>query len=255
MNPIIPTIQSVNPPSKTTIIDAQKRDILRELNCVKIGVIVSYDPGEVGIRPPTASVQIAQEQVTSVDTDGNKTFASYSPLELVPVYFPGGGGFSLTFPVNVGDECLLLFNDRQLDNWYLNGAGNPPTLNNLHDLSDAIALVGMRSCPRALGSVSTISTQLRSDDDSTYVEVKTGQIVNIKAPGGINLNGVLIDSVGNVIIPQTLVVENLLGASTPSRVSGEFMVTGGDIVADSISLKTHVHGDVSSGPDETGVPV
>jgi hypothetical protein len=41
----------------------------------------------------------------------------------------------------------------------------------MHDLSDGFAILGFRSLPRMLSNVSTTSTQLRSDDGSTYVDV------------------------------------------------------------------------------------
>jgi len=38
------------------------------------------------------------------------------------------------------------------------------------------------------------------------------------------------------------------------RLNGDLIVTGGDVTADGISLKTHVHGGVESGGDETDQP-
>lgn len=34
----------------------------------------------------------------------------------------------------------------------------------------------------------------------------------------------------------------------------QVVVTGGDVIADGISLKNHVHGDVQTGSDDTGAP-
>ena len=243
------------PPSQTAITDTLKRDIMLAINCARVGTIVSFDPGAAGVRPPTATVQIAQQQVTSVDFEGNQTLAPFSELTLVPVLFPGGGGYSLTFPVEPGDECLLIFHDRELDNWYLNGAGLAPSLPRLHDLADAIALVGMRSSPRALASISTNTVQLRSDDASTYIEVAGSQIVNIVAPGGVNVTTPTFTVNGKAVITETIQVENTGAAATASTVNGGFSVTGGDIVADGISLKTHVHGGVQTGSGDTGAPV
>lgn len=164
MSTIVPTPQTLNPPSDTALMDALKRDILKSINCARVGTIKNYDPGVAGVRPPTATVQIAQQQVTSVALDGSKTFSDYPPLSLVPVIFLGGGGFSVTWPIAAGDECLLIFHDRAFDNWFTNGAGLPPPVGNLHDISDAFCIVGLRSGPRALGGVSTTSMQMRSDD-------------------------------------------------------------------------------------------
>lgn len=164
MTTVTPTPQTINPPSPTALQDEQQREFLKMVNCARVGTIVSYDPGEAGVRPPTATVQIAQQQVTSIASDGTKTFADYPPLELVPVIFFGGGRYSCTWPVAEGNECLLIFHDRELDNWFTNGAGLPPTTGRLHDIADAFCIVGLRSGPNALGGVSTTAVQIVSDD-------------------------------------------------------------------------------------------
>lgn len=166
MSTINPTPQTINPPSPTALLDAWKRDILKSINCARVGNIVDFDPGEKGIRPATATVQIAQQQVTSVAFDGTQTFAAYPPLKLVPVIFLKGGGYRITTPVKAGDGCLLIFHDRELDNWYLNGAGLPPTTPRLHDFADAFAIVGIESGPEAVGNVSADAVQIVSDNYS-----------------------------------------------------------------------------------------
>lgn len=219
MTTVIPTPQTINPPSPTALQDAQQRAFSAMINCARVGTIVNYDPGEAGVRPPTATVQIAQQQVTSIASDGTKTFADYPPLQFVPVVFLGGGGYCLTWPVAANDECLLIFHDRELDNWFTNGAGLPPTTGRLHDLADAFCIVGLRSGPRALSLVSENSVQLRSDDGSTYVEITAGNIINIKG---------------------TL------------RVTGDIIAGAG---THNISVINHLHSGVQSGGSNTGAPV
>src|SRR5262249_11851944 len=53
----------------------------------------------------------------------------------VPVIFPGGGGFRITFPVAAGDTGLLVFSDRSLDRWLAgDGSEVDPVLLNQHHL-------------------------------------------------------------------------------------------------------------------------
>lgn len=70
-------------------------------------------------------------------------------LRDVPVFFPGGSASALTFPVSAGDECLVIFADACIDEWY---AGTDPaeSSSRRHDLSDAFAFVGFRSRANAL---------------------------------------------------------------------------------------------------------
>lgn len=106
----------------------------------------------------------------------------------VPVVFPGAGGYSLTFPIEAGDEVLLIFAARQMDNWWYQGGVQRQSLLAMHDLSDAFAIPGPRSRPRAIPDVSTTTTQLRSDDGSVLLELGPGEIT-VKA-AAINLENV-----------------------------------------------------------------
>lgn len=63
----------------------------------------------------------------------------------VPVQFPQGTGFSITYPLTVGDPVLLVFAERSLDEWLL--TATPDNLNQdfrRFDISDAIAIPGVK---------------------------------------------------------------------------------------------------------------
>lgn len=115
-----------------------------------------------------------------------------------PVVFPHGGGFSLTFPLQPGDECLLIFASRCIDGWWATSKISPQGDLRMHDLSDGFALVGPRSKPNALTGVSTTTVQLRSDDGTAYVEIDASKNVNVKTPGTMNITapgGVIINGI------------------------------------------------------------
>lgn len=226
MSTINPAPQTINPPSPTALQDALIREIMLLINCARIGTIVSYSPGVAGQLPPTATVQIAQQQVTSQDFEGNQTLAQFSELQLVPVIFPGGGGFSMTFPVAAGDECLLVFNDREIDNWFENGAGLPPSTPRLHDLADALCFVGLRSGPRALGNASASAAQIISDDYSG--PSGAGELISI-APGKIQLiadevvihsrTKTVVDSGGTGVVTTPVAITNYTQGVASSTVA------------------------------------
>lgn len=136
------------------------------------GRVVSFNPAS-----STISVQPAYQATRRLPEGGT------APLDLpvlvdVPVVFPGGGGATLTFPIAPGDECLLVFCSRSIDGWFQTGQATPEADVRNHDLSDAIALVGVRSGARALPAVSVNSTQLRSDDGAMSVDfnVTSGEV-------------------------------------------------------------------------------
>lgn len=166
----------------------------------------------------------------------------------VPVVFQGGGGFTLTFPVAAGDECLVVFADRCIDAWWQSGGVQAPLEPRMHDLSDGFALVGVRSQPRVLPSVSTTTTQLRSDDGSTFVEVAGGQVVTVKAPSKVVLDTPIVETTG------VLRVMNTQGFDNACTITGT-LTTSGDVEASGISLMNHVHTGVQPGGGNTGGPV
>lgn len=77
-------------------------------------------------------------------------------IPAVPVVFAGGGGFAETWPVAPGDECLIVFSDRSLDRWFVTGAVLDPRDIRSHDLSDAIAILGVRPRPNGLSEFDPI---------------------------------------------------------------------------------------------------
>lgn len=112
--------------------------------------------------------------------DGSVVSVALPLLVDVPVVFPSGGGFTLTFPLAEGDECLVVFASRCIDAWWQSGGVQEPLEPRMHDLSDGFALVGPFSQSRALPGVSGGHVQLRTDDGATYIEIQPGGKVRIE---------------------------------------------------------------------------
>lgn len=87
-------------------------------------------------------------------------------LEEVPVMWPQAGGGALTFPMKKGDGVLLLFQSRNMDNWYEKGGPQEASTARMHDLSDAIALPGAVPKPKKLENYNPNHVELRSKNGS-----------------------------------------------------------------------------------------
>ena len=122
-----------------------KRDIFATMNCIKIGKITSFDGAK-----KTAQIQILFKRVLA---DGSTQ--SYAPIVDCPVFTLQGGGGAIQFPIQAGDQCLVLFSDRRLDEWYQNGTEAAPGDGRLHDFSDGIALVGVNALNSSLPTYPT----------------------------------------------------------------------------------------------------
>lgn len=70
-------------------------------------------------------------------------------IEVPPVFMYGGQSHE-TYPLAVGDYCLLMISERCYDRWYEGDDFKPPAEYRLHDYSDAFALVGILPRAKAL---------------------------------------------------------------------------------------------------------
>lgn len=113
------------------------------------GRIVDFDAAE-----QTATVKPLLYDVTESE-DGTEGSVSVDVIHRVPIHVAGGGGYASTFPIAKDDECLIVFGDRSLDNWFAKGGDQDPVDRRRHDLSDAIAIVGIRSNPSKLTDYDT----------------------------------------------------------------------------------------------------
>ncbi len=206
-------------------------------------------PGIIQSFNAQALTVVVQPAIQGVVSTLDPDTATYTPqfvnlplLVDVPVVFPRGGNCTLTFPVEGGDECLVIFASRAIDAWWQMGAVQPPLEPRVHDLSDGFAIVGPFSQATAIKALSTNAVQLRSNDGSTYVELNpSGQIVNIVAPGGMNITAPTVAIHGAVTVSQTLAAQQTISSQA-------------DVTTGPISLKNHKHGGVSTGAGITAVP-
>jgi hypothetical protein len=181
-------------------------------------IVQSFNPAQM-----TVTVQPAF-QVQVPDSKGNPNWQPLLVITDVPVVFYAAGGFALTLPVKKGDEVLVVCACRCCDGWWQNGAATGPQLQpelRMHAMADSFAIFGVKSLPNVLPTISTTTMQLRSQDGLTYLEIAPGGVINIKAPGGLNVTG-------NI---------NETGA----------IVASGDVTAGTVTLQTHLHTDPQGG--------
>ena len=135
------------------------------LNCVKIGQIVEFNKTN-----QTAKVQVLHIQDENYNTRMEEEL-EYPLLGDVPVVVMGGGGTYISHPIKAGDQCLLLFCDYMIDNWWVSGEAKPSIVPRKHDLSDAIAIVGLNAIPKAIQNYSD-SLRLHYNENSSIVILK-----------------------------------------------------------------------------------
>lgn len=152
-----------------------------------------------------------------------------------PIVFPSGGGFTLTFPIAVGDECLVIFASRCIDGWWQQGKVQPQAEFRMHDLSDGFVLVGPKSLPSVIKNLSTTKVQLRTDDvtsgaPNVYLEIDkaaqqltifTQQKTVVNATGDCDINS--MNGAVNVVSHGKTIVTS--GDNTEVNATGDVKIT------------------------------
>lgn len=129
-----------------------------DLHVAMPGRIKSYD----------ASTQLADVEVCinpTLKADGGDEVIVLGVISNVPIKFPGGGGYFLSFPLEAGDGVELTFHDRSIDDWLEKGGVVDIDDQRMHHLSDASAFPGLRAKPDALTSAHASKLVIGKDGD------------------------------------------------------------------------------------------
>jgi len=141
-------------PTMNDLLDEAIFRSLSAMYCVGIGTIQSFDTSTQQATISMNYKKVIKEIVPAENNiDMNDKVVSYPLMLKCPVIFLTGGVSRLTLPVTVGDTCVVFFCDRDIDNWLQTGVTeSQPNSQRIHSLSDAIALVGIRSNANPLSS-------------------------------------------------------------------------------------------------------
>lgn len=184
--PTISLNQVPTDPTLKDLLDLQKKDLLLNLMCHHIGTIQSFDSDN---QTATATINYKKTLFRRDPKTGQyvPVLVDYPILAGCPVVVLGGAGSAgaaLTFPIQPGDECLVLFNDRDIDNWFQGGPGQAVASSRLHSFSDGIILVGIRSLPNVLENYNATHATLRNG--SAQVGVSTTKVKIANADTSLN---------------------------------------------------------------------
>ena len=125
-------------------LQALKQNILSSLHCALPGTVVSYDAEtQTAVIQPAVKRRAEQRDGFARSVSGrNYRTVPDVPLPLlrdVPVFMP------VSFEVNPGDVCLVIFADCDIDAWFETGEAEVPASDRMHSLSDGFAFVGFRT--------------------------------------------------------------------------------------------------------------
>lgn len=142
----------------------------------RLSIIHTALPGTVISFDATTCTASVKPSLTYYRSDGNTL--DYPVIVGVPVFMPHAGSAQITYPVKKGDECLLVFSERSIDEWLGKTEEHDPRR---YDLTDAFCFVGMRPTQ----SISAENVELINGP--TVVSVTPSSTVNIT--GNVNITG------------------------------------------------------------------
>lgn len=165
----------------------------------------------------------------------------------VPVMNLLGGSSSIQMPITVGDYCVLFVIERCIDNWYAGVDFEKPLEIRMHDYSDAVAIVGLKNEKGEL-DIPTVITMLGDAYQEGNYEHKGNrtQTGNYTLTGDFTINGQTVKN-GNLTVNGSITIAGGSGGGTVNASNCTVNLTGGDVVADGISLKNHTHTGDSGG--------
>ncbi len=129
-------------PTLAAVLRTAVENRLAEVHVMLPGKIDSYDPATQKAR---VVLMVNRFQKSSDGTTiGGGLGEPYPAIDNVPVAFPRAGAFSMTFPVNEGDNVTVIFCESSIDAYQLSNGREQmsPDVFNRFDLSDAVAFLG-----------------------------------------------------------------------------------------------------------------
>lgn len=146
-----------------------------EINTTAMGEVIAYDAKtQTATIQPRLSMMIGGEKVRAPE------------LISVPVMHPQAGGIIMHKPLKKGDEVMLSFNQRSLDQSADDGSDADNNRGRMHSLSDAVATPAAYSKPKQLSDLPADRVHfgttdgksgLQMKEDGTFDQVKNGDTV------------------------------------------------------------------------------
>ena len=90
-----------------------------------------------------------------------------------------GLGLSVTIPIQIGDEGMLHFAERSIDNWIDKGGVQPPLEIDeprSHDLTDAVFVVGVINKPTPIANYSHDAIEVRDENGGKAISVSRARV-------------------------------------------------------------------------------
>lgn len=180
-----PRLESTDVTLEQVIVNAIDAALL-ELHTGLPAKVIIFDPST-----QSCDVQPLLQRVY-LDADAGLDVPVELPqIQNVPIEYPAGGGFAITWPLSPGDIVYLAFCERSIDGWLeaAPGLSVDPLESRKHHLSDAVARAGLRQRRGALPGLMTPTLRVGLEDGTALFEVTADGNLILSSTVGISLGG------------------------------------------------------------------
>jgi hypothetical protein len=219
----LPQNTLVTDPELADLIAAVKKSLMLNMNCCQIGTVQAFNA-----QTQTAKVTINYQktiQIFNTETEQNvQVNVPYPIIADAPVWFARGGAAGVSLPVASGDECVVLFDDRDIDNWHAGQINGAPASSRLHSFPDALIFVGIGNLNNVIANFDTVRALLYNGTAGVGVGASLIKIYNSQ----YTLNGLLQELITE-ITNITVAVTSAPGTSGPPLNASEITDTANKI--------------------------
>lgn len=165
-----------------------KDSVMSNLNCHNIGRIIEFD----------SATQTCTVELMQIKQFNDQAFIP-APITQVPLIIYGSDNSYITLPNPVGSVCLLLFLDRNIDNFLETGEQYMPETSRMHDFTDAVALTTFKTLANPIenyddNAITMYYKTIINDVLYEAVIKNAGNAINLKMTNGDNYSQINIAS-------------------------------------------------------------
>lgn len=180
-----------------------------------------------------------------VSPEGVVSYFPYPMITNIPLAIARGADVRITYPVTVGNPCTLIFSQRSIDNFIVEGSeaepveGPNPLTSAIRcmDMTDAMCFPGILTTKDIVSDYATDAIEIRSDDGKVKVSVKKDSLTLKQDSATMTISG------GNITMSAATI--NITGTTAINISSPATKI-------DNKSFLTHKHSGVSTGGSNTG---
>ncbi len=159
--------KQISKPNLTDILQELKLDIFNSFNCHRVGKINGFSSSN-----QTADIELVDKAI--IPTSKGNVLKDFPLLKECPVFVNKGSNGGFTRPIIIGDYCLVLFNDRDIENWFSNGGIKEPASSRAHNLTDCLVIPGFFSDSSPLADYNNDATEMNHQDTKISLDSKVG---------------------------------------------------------------------------------